>query len=159
MPTSRREFLKLCAAVGTAAVATAAVSQLTLSRSDTKGSSQDKIHPQWVMIIDIEKCQGCEDIAHCLTSCALSHYIPKREGSSGKKEDAPQPWIELFNLEDNPSSGSYNLPRPCMHCESPPCLYVCPTGATFKSEEGLVLIDHRICIGCRMCMAACPYNA
>ncbi len=67
--------------------------------------------------------------------------------------------IELFEKEDNPVTGSYTLPRPCMHCESPPCLHVCPTGATFKTDDGVVLINHDVCIGCRMCMAACPYNA
>ncbi|MHA2224934.1 MAG: 4Fe-4S dicluster domain-containing protein [Candidatus Hodarchaeales archaeon] len=173
MPTSRRNFLKLCAVVGAAGVTTAIASQLALNRpSITKGKSEeeDKTPPQWVMLIDVDKCTACNDkeISDCLDSCATMHYIPKNfkaadflAGISGgwRYDDKPQPWIDMFEKEDNPLMGSYILPRPCMHCESPPCLHVCPTGATFKTDEGTVLIDHQVCIGCRMCMGACPYNA
>ena len=50
------------------------------------------------------------------------------------------------------------IPRPCMHCEHPPCVKVCPVGATFKNSEGVVLVDYDVCIGCRLCAAGCPYG-
>jgi molybdopterin-containing oxidoreductase family iron-sulfur binding subunit len=166
MPSSRRSFLKLCAVVGTAAVTTVIASKFALNRSTGKqnsSSDHDQIPSQWFMMIDLDLCDGCNDqeIPACLEACAIMHYVPKRFKSSGepKEPSEPQPWIELFEKTDNPLMRLYNLPRPCMHCESAPCLHVCPTGATFKTDEGIILINHEICIGCRMCMAACPYNA
>ncbi len=166
MHSSRRKFLKLCSAVGVAAALTIVISQFKANQSviNQASSQEENVIPQkWVMMIDLDRCDGCNDreVSICLEQCALMHYIPKRFKSSGEPAEPsePQPWIEIFEKEDNPISGKYTLPRPCMHCESPPCLHVCPTGATFKTKDGIVLIDHRICIGCRMCMAACPYGA
>lgn len=96
------------------------------------------------MIVDLAKCNGC---GVCTESCSNFHFVPR-----GQK------WIEVLKME-GPLHNHYPLPRLCNHCEKPPCLKVCPVGATFRTDEGNVLIDHRICIGCRFCMAACPYNA
>jgi molybdopterin-containing oxidoreductase family iron-sulfur binding subunit len=99
---------------------------------------------KWGMIVDLSKCTGCEI---CTEACNVFHFVPR-----GQK------WIELLEMEDSLGK-EYLLPRLCNHCEEPPCEKVCPVGATFRTEEGNVLIDHRLCIGCRFCMAACPYNA
>ncbi len=99
---------------------------------------------QWVMLIDLAKCDGCGE---CTVGCTVMHFVP--EG---------QEWIKVYRVEDE-YGHKYFLPRPCMNCQNPPCLHVCPVGATFRTNEGVVLIDHERCIGCRYCMAACPYDA
>lgn len=99
---------------------------------------------RWAFVIDLRLCDGCDK---CTEACQKAHYL------------APdQKWINVYHMT-GPSGRKYAMPRLCMHCENPPCLKVCPVGATFKNDEGVVLVDQNICIGCRMCMAACPYEA
>jgi molybdopterin-containing oxidoreductase family iron-sulfur binding subunit len=74
------------------------------------------------------------------------HFIPKS-----------QQWIQVFKME-SPSGGSFFMPAPCNQCENAPCVNVCPVAATYHTPEGIVLIDEHRCIGCRMCLAACPYQ-
>lgn len=100
---------------------------------------------RWVMVIDLAACNGCGD---CVTACSASHFLP-----------ADREWLRLFKMRDSPTAAPYWLPRPCFHCDDPPCTRVCPVGATFKREDGIVLIDNERCIGCRFCMAACPFSA
>ncbi len=106
---------------------------------------------QWGMIIDLRKCDGCESYtpgeAQCTTACQREHML---------NED--QTWIRVFEMEE-PGGGTYFMPRPCFQCENAPCLNVCPVGATFRNKEGVILVDQDRCIGCRFCMAACPYGA
>ena len=103
----------------------------------------------WCMVIDLKKCEGCVTIdtpPQCTQACTMSHFVPKG-----------QQWIEVYEV-DLPGGGSYFMPTPCFHCENAPCINVCPVGATYHTKEGIVLIDQRRCIGCRMCMGACPYQ-
>ncbi|MFQ5979303.1 MAG: 4Fe-4S dicluster domain-containing protein [Candidatus Heimdallarchaeota archaeon] len=169
MTISRRQFLKISAAGATGSVLALIGLKVSLDRIDSKKSSpqeEPSSSPQWGKIIDLESCDGCPqlDVPKCLEACAIMHYVPKRFKTSAtglevETEDLPQQWIRHYQKEDNPYAGPYEFPTPCMHCDTPPCRDVCPVGATFKNKEGLVLIDHRTCIGCRSCMAACPYNA
>jgi molybdopterin-containing oxidoreductase family iron-sulfur binding subunit len=104
---------------------------------------------QWAMVFDLRKCEGCvtiEKAPKCIEACNVEHFVP--DG---------QEWIKVFEVE---GAGGHNffLPRPCMQCENAPCTKVCPVEATYHNDEGVVLIDHERCIGCRMCMAACPYG-
>jgi dimethyl sulfoxide reductase iron-sulfur subunit len=104
---------------------------------------------QWVMVIDLRKCEGCVTIdepPQCAEACIKGHFVP--DG---------QQWIEVFE-EKLPGGGSYFMPAPCMQCQNAPCTKVCPVGATYHNDEGIVLINHERCIGCRMCMAACLYQ-
>ena len=99
---------------------------------------------QWVMVIDMRRCDGCNK---CTEGCQDAHHLPKTTE-----------WIKVHRLK-NKRGQEYFMPRPCMQCENPMCLRVCPVGATFKDAEGIVLVDQDRCIGCRMCIAACPYGA
>ncbi len=104
---------------------------------------------QWTMIIDLRSCDGCQSIAlppQCTTACIEGHLTPE-----------PMEWIEVFE-EEVAGEGTRFVPTPCQHCQNPPCVNVCPVAATFSTPEGLVLIDQERCIGCRICMAACPYD-
>jgi molybdopterin-containing oxidoreductase family iron-sulfur binding subunit len=99
---------------------------------------------KFVMVIDLAKCDGC---GKCTEACNKMHYLPKN------KE-----WIEVLEMQDSPETASYWFPKTCMHCDNPPCTKVCPVDATFKREDGIVAIDNERCVGCRFCMAACPYS-
>ena len=98
----------------------------------------------WCMVIDLRTCDGCK---LCTTACQQRH---------GLREE--QTWIKVYDMKDS-SGGTFPMPRPCMMCEDPPCLKVCPVGATLMTDEGLVLVDTDTCVGSRACMAACPYEA
>jgi dimethyl sulfoxide reductase iron-sulfur subunit len=104
---------------------------------------------RWSMIIDMRSCDGCQSVGkppQCTEACIQGHYAPQ-----------PMEWIEVFEQE-LPGTGTRFVPVPCQQCQNPPCTHVCPVGATFSAPEGHVLIDQIRCIGCRICMAACPYD-
>lgn len=104
---------------------------------------------QWGMIIDLRLCDGCQSQGtppQCTLACIEGHLAPE-----------PMEWIEIYEAEIA-GAGTQFVPTPCQQCESPPCVNVCPVAATFSTPEGPVLIDQERCIGCRMCMAACPYD-
>jgi molybdopterin-containing oxidoreductase family iron-sulfur binding subunit len=107
--------------------------------------SQAPTNQKWVMVIDLAKCDGCGD---CTKACNKMHYVPPM-----------QEWIKVYEVADNPTAGEYYMPRPCMHCDNPPCVRACPVGATFKRTDGVVMQDNDRCIGCRECIAQCPYSA
>lgn len=100
---------------------------------------------KWIMVIDLAKCDGCRD---CTKACDKMHFVPPF-----------QEWIKVYEMTDNEEAGPYFLPRPCMHCDNPPCVRACPVGATFKRSDGIVMMDQDRCIGCRNCIAQCPYSA
>lgn len=100
---------------------------------------------RWIMVIDLAACDGC---GVCAQVCSTTHYVPP-----------DREWLRVYRMRDSAAAAPYWLPRPCFHCDDPPCTRVCPVGATFKRDDGIVLIDNTRCIGCRFCMAACPYSA
>ena len=99
---------------------------------------------KFVMVIDLAKCKNA---LKCQESCNKNHYI---------KGD--NPWLKVHKMQADNDTAPYWMPTTCMHCDHPACVTVCPVGATFKRKDGLVLIDNERCIGCRFCMAACPYS-
>ena len=118
---------------------------------------------KWSMVIDLDKCVACQG---CSIACRFENNTPVVAPDEARLGRAMR-WNDVFPMPVNPTedTGEYPnvkseyVPRPCMHCENPPCLRVCPTGATYQRDDGLVLIDYDKCIGCRYCMEACPYDA
>ncbi|MEQ1553940.1 MAG: 4Fe-4S dicluster domain-containing protein [Ferruginibacter sp.] len=100
---------------------------------------------KFVMVIDLAKCKN---LKKCQSACNHMHQV-----------HSSQNWLKVYAMEDADHTAPYWQPTQCMHCDEPPCVKVCPVDATFKREDGIVLIDNERCIGCRFCMAACPYSS
>ncbi|MCA1772766.1 4Fe-4S dicluster domain-containing protein [Vreelandella boliviensis] len=103
---------------------------------------------KWGMVIDLDKCTGCQA---CTTACSMENNTLPGET-----------WQDVlfYNAGEYPSGQMKWLPRPCMQCENPSCVHVCPTRATYKDPDagGIVFVDWNKCIGCKYCMIACPYG-
>ncbi|HKK12328.1 MAG TPA: 4Fe-4S dicluster domain-containing protein [Flavobacteriaceae bacterium] len=99
---------------------------------------------KFVMVIDLAKCKNA---LKCQASCNKNHYITGEHA-----------WLKVYKMQEDEDTAPYWMPTTCMHCDHPACVTVCPVDATFKRRDGLVLIDNDRCIGCRFCMAACPYS-
>lgn len=102
---------------------------------------------KWVMVIDLRKCTGC---GACTISCIAENHLP------GGVVYRPVMEQELGSY---PNVSIRSTPRPCMQCETAPCVPVCPVRATWIRPDGIVDMDYDQCIGCRYCMTACPYHA
>jgi molybdopterin-containing oxidoreductase family iron-sulfur binding subunit len=98
------------------------------------------------MVIDLDRCTGCRG---CMEACKVENNTPQANF-----------WMYVFRFEEDeyPNTRISFLPRPCMHCDNAPCVKVCPTGARYKRDDGLVATNVDTCIGCRYCAAACPYG-
>lgn len=174
MISSRREFLKT--ALGGAIAASVPLSAFTfLSGSRARAAVADP-HIRWVFLVDAQKCVGC---GFCVKACKIENEVPY---------DAPvsRTWVERYVVTkdlrtyiDSPHGGrdgfndkkirgeeiaaeeiakAFFVPKLCNHCESPPCVQVCPVGATYQTNDGVVLVDRSWCIGCGYCIMACPYG-
>jgi len=166
MEGSRRNFLKLA---GLSVLGLGAAPALT---SASKAAAQTfDANPQaltgthWAMVVDVSKCQ--DDCQDCINACHQGHNVPALPPDKQKNEIK---WIWHEEFENAfPEKPIGYLPEKfhhkpfevlCNHCDSPPCVRVCPTKATFKRKsDGIVLMDFHRCIGCRFCMAACPYGS
>jgi tetrathionate reductase subunit B len=137
---SRRGFV----AAGGAAVAGAGAVTVARAVGDTASPGPRK---QYAMVIDARRCYG---VHACTVACKAEYKVPLGENRS---------WVEEIEKGDYPNVSRSFLPRLCNHCEEPACVKVCPTGATWKREEdGIVVIDKDVCIGCKYCVQACPYD-
>ena len=117
---------------------------------------------QLALVIDLNVCVGCHA---CVTSCkqwntsgsagALSDQNPYGADPSGTFFNR----VQTFEVGEYPNTQTVHFPKSCLHCEDPPCVPVCPTGASYKRpEDGIVLVDNHKCIGCSYCAWACPYG-
>ena len=107
---------------------------------------------RWGLLIDAAKCpDGC---TACVSACNEENGLaePKRLATDAQ-------WIRKLTVTNPKDGSSFSMPFMCQHCAEPPCVDVCPTGASFRRADGIVLVDRHICIGCRYCMMACPYKA
>ncbi|MEK6256100.1 MAG: 4Fe-4S dicluster domain-containing protein [Chloroflexota bacterium] len=118
--------------------------------------------PKWSMVIDLDKCVACQG---CSIACRFENNTPvasPEESVMGRSilwnEVFPNPINPTEDIGEYPRVKARYLTRPCMHCENPPCVKVCPVQATFQDEEGLVRQNYQRCIGCRFCTVACPYG-
>jgi len=100
---------------------------------------------RWVMVVDLAKCRNARQ---CISACQDAHQLRPE-----------QYHLNTLQMQDSPKTAPYHMPKNCQHCDNPPCVSVCPVDATYKRGDGIVLIDNERCIGCRFCMAACPYSA
>lgn len=144
---SRRRFLGIAASV-VVAPGLVLFGVAGAKPEDQAVSSKNR----WGMLVDTTKCaDGCQA---CVEACHKENGISSR----GRPTTDPQ-WIRAVTLRDRETGRETHLPLMCQHCEHPPCVDVCPTGASFRRADGIVLVDRHTCIGCRYCMMACPYKA
>ncbi len=146
---NRRNMLKTA---GTALLALApGVRLVDLAVAASKGGSTGDL-VRWGMLVDTTKCaDGCTD---CVEACNQEHGLYGK----GRPETDAQ-YIRVVEVHDPVTGRDQSFPVMCQHCETAPCVDVCPTGASFRREDGVVLVDKHTCIGCRYCMLACPYKA
>jgi len=113
--------------------------------------------PRWGMVIDLDKCTACQA---CVVACRIENNVPFGGPEQMDMERAIF-WNQFFTKVEGeyPRVRISMFPRPCQQCDDPPCVPVCPVEATYRDEDGRVLVRYEKCIGCRYCMVACPYGA
>ncbi|MBI4879692.1 MAG: 4Fe-4S dicluster domain-containing protein [Planctomycetes bacterium] len=118
---------------------------------------------EFAFALDIDKCVGCR---RCVHACAAENNASRDpEIQYIRVLELPEGSLDLaqgdhhYEHERLPRAGRYYLPIQCQQCADPPCVSACPVGATWQEPDGVVVIDYDWCIGCRLCMAACPYWA
>ncbi|KYH32409.1 sulfate reduction electron transfer complex DsrMKJOP subunit DsrO [Neomoorella mulderi] len=166
METSRRNFLKAGGACLLGLTIWPAVKGFAGNSTEYITSSKALTGEKWGLVIDMKKCwpkyqEGCRE---CFLACQRAHNIPD---VTNKEEEIKWIWTEpyenAFPEQEHEYIAASIKGKPfivlCNHCENPPCVRVCPTKATFKRRDGIVMMDYHRCIGCRYCMAACPYGA
>ncbi len=160
MRISRKRFLEISGLY----IAAAAGERILGGTGESSAKSGSSKPVRWAMAVDLVRCAQNQGCTQCIDACHRAHNVP----------DFPTPerrieWIRKAEYERAfPEHDSrYQLarikkspvPLLCNHCENPPCVRVCPTQATWKREDGVVMMDSHRCIGCRYCMAACPYGS
>jgi Fe-S-cluster-containing dehydrogenase component len=142
--SSRRDFLKLTAALGGAIGLTNLTVLNKMKASASSGDEGDGTGHKWGMLIDINLCIGCQ---YCTFACEAVNNL------------ADDMRYCVVTTETTQSGDEFFLSRPCMHCDEAPCVHACPVEATYKRPDGIVAMDYDRCIGCRYCQVACPYDA
>jgi [DsrC]-trisulfide reductase subunit O len=166
MKITRRELLEIS---GVCLVALSGRKVLAVFQGAGHGpsapASKSPVRKRWGMLIDTQKCSKESGCTKCIEACNRAHNIPSMDDPGHAVKWI---WEEPFEDVFSPYQTQYleaarkdeQTPVLCNHCDDPPCVRVCPTGATWKREEdGIVMMDWHRCIGCRYCMAACPYGS
>ncbi|MBI2868575.1 MAG: 4Fe-4S dicluster domain-containing protein [Chloroflexi bacterium] len=173
---SRRDFIKT-GGLGLLSAAVLGGASAVLSRDIVLASADNPgVRRKWRFVVDTTKCIGC---GRCVRACKLENNLPPEPYHNrtwveryvfGKNDevfvDSPEAGINGFTAEDIGARypgldvlKTFFVPKLCNQCAKPPCVPVCPVGATFMNPDGIVLIDRKACIGCRYCIQACPYGA
>ena len=166
MGIERRQFIKL-----TGLTALGVAGAYPLLNILSKAHAQTYIDPakmllgkRWAMAIDLKKCRAGDGCRDCIEACHATHNVPQFDNP---RHEIKWIWEEKYHHAFPSQQHEYvhtqlkNVPVPvlCNHCDNPPCVKVCPTKATFRRDDGIVMMDQHRCIGCRFCMAACPYGS
>jgi len=139
---SRRDLLKIAGGLAAAAGVTQFISINSLAA--VKSASVGPGGVKWGMLIDINKCIGCN---YCTYACQAVNNL------------SDDMLYNVVTTETTQNGTEFFLSRPCMQCAEAPCVHVCPVEATYYREDGIVAMDYNRCIGCRYCQVACPYDA
>lgn len=167
---TRRQFLRTWAIGVPALLLALRTKAVAIWFTDETATYNAKDH-RYGMGIDVAKCIGC---GRCVEACKNENDVPREPFYF-------RTWVERYvittadeTIVDSPNGGidgfppstaekgilrTFFVPKLCNHCDDPPCVQVCPVGATFSTEDGVVLVDKDYCVGCRYCVQACPYGA
>lgn len=166
MEATRRGFLKIIG-LGMAALVVKPVLdvlfRLKLAEA-TSSEAENLAGKRWAMVVNLKACLANDGCRKCIDVCHRVHNVPHLGNT---KEEVKWLWTAPYEKvfpEQEPALIKDDLKDTsvlilCNHCSEPPCIKVCPTKATWKREDGIVMIDYHRCIGCRYCMAGCPYGA
>lgn len=170
MNNNRRKFLKIASL--SAFALSSGIASLGLSATDAEAKlapgfydhGPNTLHAKrWAMVIDTREFSSPEDYQHIIRACHKAHNVPDIPGPKNIKWFWLDSYDHTFPDDMNPYMSEKVKARPypllCNHCTNPPCVRVCPTQATYKMPDGIVAMDYHRCIGCRFCMAGCPYGA
>jgi tetrathionate reductase subunit B len=150
---TRRGFLGVAAAALGGTLLAPGVRLIEVAQAATPALPTAGANPKvrWGLLIDTDKCaSGCTD---CVTACNTENGLATPQRTTDAQ------WIRKVEIKEVKTGRAASLPVMCQHCADPPCVDVCPTGASFKRADGIVLVDRHSCIGCRYCVMACPYKA
>jgi len=166
MQTNRRDFLKVA---GLAALGFVVVKPVVdiLSRKKTAEvplSGEPLVTQRWAMVVNLKVCEEAGECTECIDACHRVHNVPKMDTLEEEiKWIWKAPYEKVFPEQEHKFLEGDLKHTPvlilCNQCANPPCVKYCPTRATWKREDGIVMIDYHRCIGCRYCMAGCPYGA
>jgi Fe-S-cluster-containing dehydrogenase component len=176
MSIDRRQFLKIAgisSILGLGATAASATHNLWVKGLGPEQVDKNKdalLAKRWAMVVDMSKFKTEEEIKKVIDACHLTHNVPdfrNADGTVNKKDEIKWIWTapyeRAFPGQENKYMSEHMKDMPfmvlCNHCDNPPCVRVCPTQATFKLPNGITMQDEHRCIGCRFCMAACPYGS
>lgn len=144
---TRRQAIQILGVTGASGLAAAFLGNGSLSILEVSGlprEGEGLEGREWHMVIDLEQCIGCQ---YCMWACQATNDV----------RDDHMRWNVGFP-EETEKGQPFFMTRPCLHCQEAPCVKVCPVGATWVREDGIVDMDYDRCIGCRYCEVACPYD-